>query len=140
MTLANAFIGKLKKPTNDDLTKALGPAKSLWDQLLDELADQFDLVDQEWNSYSPKYGWSLRLKRKKRNILYLCPCQGCFYVAFILGDKAVKAAHQSKLPKRVIKIIVEAKRYAEGTGVRLEVKKPKDIDVITKLTTIKLEN
>jgi hypothetical protein len=140
MTLTNAFIGKLNKPTDGDLTEALGPIKALWDQLLATLADQFNLIDQEWNSYSPKAGWALRLKRKKRNIVYLSPCQGCFFASFALGDKAIQAAHQSKLPKRVIKIIDEAKRYAEGTGVRLDIKKPKDIDIVKKLTTIKLDN
>ena len=140
MTLINAFIGKLKKPTDGDLTEALGPVKALWDQLLSELADQFKLVEQEWNSYSPKAGWAMRLKRKKRNIVYLSPCQGCFLVSFVLGDKAIQVARQSKLPKQVIKIIDEAKRYAEGTGIRLEMKKPKDIDVIKKLTAIKLDN
>jgi hypothetical protein len=140
MTPTNAFIGKLKKPTSADLTKALGPAKSLWDQLLAELADQFDLVDQEWNSYSPKYGWSLRLKRKKRNILYLVPSPTSFYVAFILGDKAIKAARESNLPKRVIKLIDTAKKYPEGTLIRLDIKKPKDIDVVAKLTAVKLDN
>jgi hypothetical protein len=140
MTLTTAFIGKLKKPTRADLTKALGPTKSLWDQLLAELADQFDLTDQEWISYSPKYGWSLRLKRKKRNILYLAPYPTSIYVAFILGDKAVKAACHSKLPKRVIKIIDAAKKYPEGTMIRLELKKHKDIDIVKKLTAIKLDN
>jgi hypothetical protein len=140
MTHTNAFIGRLKKSTDDDLAEALGSAKKLWDQLLDELADECNLNVQEWNSYSPKAGWSLRLKLKKRNIVYIVPCKGSFYVAFALGDKAVQAARQSKLPKRVIKIIDEAKRYAEGTGVRLEVKKPKDIDIVKKITAIKLEN
>jgi len=138
--LPNAFIDKPKKPTDNDLTEALGSAKKLWDQLLDELADQYNLVVQEWNSYSRKAGWSLRLKLKKRNIVYLSPCKGCFFVSFALGDKAVQAARQSKFPKRVIKIIDEAKRYAEGTGVRLDVKKPKDIDIVKKLTAIKLNN
>lgn len=138
--LPNAFIDKPKKPTDNDLIEALDSAKKLWDQLLDELADEYNIVDQEWNSYSHKAGWSLRLKLKKRNIVYLSPCKDCFFVSFALGDKAVQAVRQSKLPKRVIKIIDEAKRYAEGTGVRLEVKKPKDIDIVKRLTAIKLDN
>jgi hypothetical protein len=138
--LSNAFIGKPKKPTDSELAEALGSAKSLWDQLLTQLADQYNLVIYEWNSYSPKAGWSLRLKLKKRNIVYLLPCSGCFFVAFVLGDKAIKAAHQSKLPQRVIKIINGATRYSEGTGFRFEIKKPKDLDIVAKLTAIKLDN
>ena len=136
--LPNAFIGKPKKPTAAELTAALGPARALWDQLLARLADEHNLTVQEWNSYSRKAGWSLRLKRKDRNILYLTPCQGCFFVSFALGDKAVEAARQSRLPPSVIKTINEAKRYAEGTGVRLEIKKPKDIGMVEQLAAIKL--
>ena len=47
-----------------------------------------------------KSGWSLRLKVKKRNIVYLAPCNGCFRVAFIFGDRAVAAARQSDLSEK----------------------------------------
>jgi hypothetical protein len=136
--LPNAFIDKPKKPTAAELTAALGPAKALWDQLLTGLADERNLTVQEWNSYSRKAGWSLRLKLKDRNILYLTPCRGSFFVSFALGDKAVEAARQSGLPPSVIKTINEAKRYAEGTGVRLEMKKPKDVETMKQLAAIKL--
>ncbi len=138
--LPNAFIGQAKKPTEDELSEALGGAKGLWDQLVAELAVEYGADIQEWNSYSPKAGWSLRLKHKKRNIVYLSPCRGSFRVALILGDKAVKAARQSGLPQRVIRIIKEAPRYPEGTGVRMDVKGPKDIAIVKKLANIKLEN
>jgi hypothetical protein len=120
------------------LGAALGSAKALWDQLLAGLAGEYDLTVQEWNSYSLKAGWALRLKCKGRNIVYLSPCQGCFRVMFILGDKAVAAARQSDLSPRVIKIINAAPRYPEGTGVRLEIKKAKDIETVTRLAGIKL--
>jgi hypothetical protein len=136
----NAFINQLKEPAEDELTAALGPAKPLWDRLVHNLADEFDVHIQEWKSYSPKYGWSLRLKHKKRNIVYLVPYRHCFGVMFILGDRAVKVAVQSRLPQRVLKIINEAPRYPEGTGVRLEVKTARDIAAVKKLAGIKLEN
>jgi hypothetical protein len=138
--LPNAFIGKLKKPTERELAEALGPSKELWDKLSNDLAQEHEVAVREWNSYSPKAGWSLRLKRKDRTIVYLSPCQGGFFVGFVLGDKAVKAARQSDLPKQVINIISEAKRYAEGTAVRMDVKNQKDIDVAKKLAAIKLAN
>jgi hypothetical protein len=136
----NAFIGKAKKPTDAELATALGPAKAIWDQLLADLADECGIVDQEWNSYSPKAGWSLRLKHEQRNIVYLSPRQGCFLASFALGDKAMQAARQCKFSPTVIKIINEAKKYAEGTGVRLQVKAPKDIESVKKLAAIKLAN
>jgi hypothetical protein len=136
----NAFINKPKQPTNAELAAALGPAKAAWNQLLADLAHEFGVNVHEWNSYSLKAGWSLRVKRKERTIVWLAPCPGCFRVAFILGDKAVLAAQAAKLPKHILKIISEAKRYAEGTGVRLEVKSSKDIAMLKKLAAIKLAN
>jgi hypothetical protein len=82
----------------------------------------------------------MRLKLKKRNILYMAPCRGCFRVAFILGDKAVKAARQIKLPQRILKAIDDAPRYPEGTGVRLIVKRMSDLPAILKLAEVKLAN
>src|ERR1017187_2008853 len=136
----NAFINKPKQPTNAELAAALGPAKATWDQLLTDLAQEFGANVQEWNSYSIKAGWSLRVKRKERTIVWLAPCPGSFRVAFILGDKAVLAAQKAKLPEHTLKIINEAKKYAEGTGVRLEVKSPRDLGALKKLAAIKLAN
>ena len=132
----NAFIGRTKPPTDEELSTELGAARALWDELLTELA----LPIQEWNSYSPKAGWSLKLKLKKRTILYLAPCHGSFRVAFILGAKAVEAARQSKLSKALLKIIDEAPRYPEGTGVRLEIAAHKDLAAVKKLAEVKLAN
>ena len=66
-----------------------------------------------------KYGWSLRLKQKSRNIVYLGPGEGCFMVSFVLSDKALKAAKVSHLPKAVADALDAAPRYPEGNGLRL---------------------
>jgi Protein of unknown function (DUF3788) len=136
----NAFVGKSERPSADELAAALGPAKALWDELVGDLVRENQIDVQEWSSYSPKVGWSLRLKHKERNIVYLIPWQGAFQVALVLGDKAVKVAQQSSLPAQVRKLIAESRRYAEGTGVRIGVRGPEDIAVIKQLARIKLEN
>ncbi len=138
--LANAFIDKLDEPTDAELMAALGPAKALWDQLQADLANKLKVNVREWKSYSRKAGWALRLKRGKRAIVYLSPSHCCFTAAFALGDKAVQAARESGLPARVIKIINEARRYVEGTAVRIDVKQPKDVAIVKRLAAIKLEH
>jgi hypothetical protein len=139
MDLVNAFAGKAKKPTEADLRAELGAHKALWDELVSGLAREYKLA-VEWNSYSKKAGWSLRLKRGERNIVYLAPFRGCFRASFALGDKAVAAARESGLPKRVVKIIGEAKKYAEGTAVRVDVNGPEDVAVVKTLAAIKLDH
>ena len=136
----NAFIGKINKPTKDEWIAALGPGRAIWDQLIADFSADYGVDIQEWNSHSPKAGWSLRLKHKERTIAYLSPCQGCFRIAFVLGDKAVAAARQSNLPARIIKIIDESRRYAEGTGIRLTINKIPDIAIARNLAAIKLAN
>lgn len=138
--LPNAFIGKPEKPTDEELAAELGPSKTLWDQLRAGLAGEYNVDVEEWSSYSRKAGWSLRLKRDKRTILYLSPSHGCFMASFALGGKALEAALQSKLPAEVVRIIKQAPRYVEGTGVRIDVKGPKDIAAVKKLAAAKLEN
>ena len=139
MDTPNAFIGKTAPPTQNEIDAALGATADVWNQLLHWFAEQ-GVADQEWKSSSPKYGWSLRLKLKKRTIVYLAPCEGCFRVAFVLGDRAVAAARQSDLSKTTLKLLDDAPRYAEGTGVRLIVKATKDLASVRKLAAIKLAN
>ena len=139
MNLTNAFIGKPKKPTESELAMELGTSKALWDELVADLAKEHKLA-REWNCYSKKAGWSLRLKRGERNIVYLSPLRGGFRASFALGDKAVQAARQCGLPQRAIKIINDAKRYAEGTAVRIDVNGPEDIPIVWKLAVIKLDH
>jgi hypothetical protein len=138
--LANAFIGKTKKPTDAELNEALGRARARWDRLLDDLAKEHSLTTTEWNSYSPKYGWALRLKQAKRNIVYLCPARGGFTAGFALGGKAIEAARRSGLPQSALDIIDGAKKYPEGTAVYIEVKSAADIQVVSKLVAAKLAN
>ena len=123
-----------------DLAEALGPLKPVWDALLADLAAKHGVTVQEWTSYSVKAGWSLRLKRGKRTIVWMAPCDGCFRVAFILGDKAVLAARQCGLSAGALRALDEAERYPEGTGVRLLIKGPKDVPTVKKLAVVKLEN
>jgi hypothetical protein len=139
MDTPNAFIGRAEQPSTEEISAALGPTDGLWKELVAWLAEQ-GVAGQEWRSYSSKAGWSLRLKIKKRNIIYLSPCSGCFRVALIFGDKAVAAARQSSLSKSTLKLIDAAPRYPEGTGIRLTVKGTKDLAAIRKLALIKLAN
>ena len=133
----NAFIGKTKPPTDAELAAALGAAKALWDKLVAEMTAEHGL-NTEWKSYSIKMGWGMRLKRKERNIVHFGPRRGGFQVALIFGDKAMAAVREAKWPQRFQKILQDAPRYPEGTGVRLEIKSARDIQMVARLAEIKL--
>ena len=140
MLSENAFIGKLTQPTPKELAGKLGSAKDLWNHVVSDVTSECGITDKEWNCYSPKAGWSLRLKQKKRNIVYLSPCDKSFRVAFILGEKAMRVAKNTEFSAKYVKLITEAVRYPEGSAIRLEVTNSEDVAFVKQLAKIKVEN
>lgn len=138
LTPENAFCGRPGPPTARELAGALGHARSTWEQLLSELAGELNLTTCEWGSSSPRLGWSLRVKKDDRIILYLAPLPGSFRVSCALRDDAVQAVLSSGLPAPMVKLICSAKKYAEGTAVRIDVLKPGDLETVKKLARAKL--
>lgn len=135
----NAFIGQATPPTAPALAEVLGPAATVWEQVL-AVAREFGADTNEWKSYSVKTGWALRVKRKQRTMVWLAPSRGCFTVLFILGAAAIQAARESGLSLRVRKLLDNAPKYPEGTGLRMVVKTARDLSVLRRLTEIKAAN
>jgi hypothetical protein len=136
----SVFDDKAKQPRPGDLKRVLGRTGAHWDNLIAHLAAEYPPLDEIWGFAGAKWGWSLRLKQKKRTILYMTPCKGFFLAGFALGEKAVKAAHQISLPDSILKTIDEAKKYAEGRGVRIEIKNQTTLEATKKLAAIKMAN
>jgi len=136
----NAFAGHSKQPTEKELASVLGPALDHWVSLIADLKRDLKTDIAEWHSSSIKLGWSLRLQIKKRNVVYLGPRQGWFMAAFALGDKAVAKTRTAPLPQKIHKHIGDARKYAEGTAVRIEVKTREDAEAVRTLARIKAEN
>jgi len=136
----NVFAGQSVAPTGKELAAVLGSNLVLWTRLVSDLRQELKLDGEDWHSSGLKYGWSCRLQRKKRNIVYLGPRVGRFVAAFALGDKALAVARQSGLPARVLNMLADAKRYAEGTAVRIEVSSPEDLEIVKALARVKVEN
>lgn len=137
----NAFLGQATPPSRSELAGALGPSALLWDAIVNRITKDEAITAQEWKTSSvDKYGWTLRLVHDKRNIVYLSPCDGCFRVSMVLGDRAMKAVRENSFPPAVEKILVAAPHYPEGTGIRLLVKGPADLPSVLKLAHIKAAN
>jgi hypothetical protein len=136
----SVFDDKSKQPRARDLERTLGLATACWDNLIAHIAGEYAPMEETWNYSGPNWGWSLQLKQKKRTVLYMTPCRGFFLVGFVLGEKAVKASHDTRLPDPILTVIDEAKKYAEGRAVRIEVRNKKDLEITKQLAAIKMAN
>ena len=139
MEYCNAFIGKATAPTHAEVAEVLGSKVKLWDELIAWMSGKEGVSDQEWKGVVvKKYGWSLRLKKKGRNVIYLSPGRDCFMASFVLNDAALGRAKETHLPKSVRDALESAPRYPEGNGLRLLVKRERDVSAIRKIAEIKI--
>ena len=136
----NIFIEKGLIPTDQDLIENLGTTYALWHQIQEIVLDQYPKGLKEWNYPGKKYGYSYRIKDKKRAILYFLPRKNYFEVAFVYGQKATDLIMESDISLEIKNKLIKARKYAEGRGIRIEVKNDLNITDIKKLVEIKLAN
>ena len=86
------------------------------------------------------YGWSFRMKSKKRNIIYFLPKDDFFKVTFVFGQRAFDKVLESDVNKLIKKELKEARIYGEGRGIRIAVNDNQILGDIKTLVRIKLEN
>lgn len=135
----SAFCDKTHQPTDQEVSTVLGDAYAVWNQLIERISEKFPPITVEWGCSSAKTGWGLRLKQEKRGIMYMVPCKGYFLASFALGEKAVKLAKESGLPPPVLATIDAAPKYAEGRGVRLQIRHPEDLTWVLKIADAKMQ-
>ncbi|HSL22024.1 MAG TPA: DUF3788 domain-containing protein [Vicinamibacterales bacterium] len=136
----SAFGDKSVPPAEPALRKTLGRTAALWMDLKRDLAAAHGPLVEEWNFAGNAYGWSLRLKQKKRAIVYMTPCDGYFLASLALGEKACAAARDQGLPAPLLAIIDAAPKYAEGRGIRIPVRSRNDLRKVKDLAAVKVAN
>ena len=125
-------------PSPTEVDDSLGPSARLWTRLVTSVEKVHAPIEQAWSFSGPKYGWSLRLKRKDRIVLYLIPKLGHFLVGVVLGEKAVLAAREVDLPATVLEAIENARPYAEGRGIRVPVRDAEGVRAAMTLAALKM--
>jgi hypothetical protein len=134
----SAFDDKSKPPQETELAAMLGSTWDLWEELRRSIGTRFVPLSEDWGFSSKSTGWGLRLKRDPRTVLYMTPCKGYFLASFALGEKAVAVARASDLPTWVLEAIETAPRYAEGRGVRFEIRSSEAVRCMEQLAVIKM--
>ena len=133
------FNDRSIKPDDDALKKAIGKSIKNWKLLHKYVHMKCSEASDEWNYPGTKYGWSFRIKVKKRAIVYLLPREKYFKAALVFGQKATDEVIISKVNEGIKEELSKAKPYAEGRGIRIDVDDKNIKDIFT-LIDIKLSN
>jgi len=134
------FIDKSTKPNSNTLAEVLGETINLWNEIKKYISDEYGEFIEEWKYYSKNSGWILKLLRKRRNLFFFIPYKDFFRIAFVFGDRAVSEVDKSDLPNDIKKSLLNARKYAEGRGIQLDIKTSEDIENVKKLLEIKIKN
>ncbi|UOU96794.1 DUF3788 domain-containing protein [Chryseobacterium daecheongense] len=138
--MTSLFTDKSLQPTQADLEKALGKNYINWEELFYFTLNTFPESTFGWHYSGQKFGWSFRISDKKRVLLYLLPRDRFFKAAFVFGDRAVEEITSSNVAELIKLELINAKKYAEGRGIRIEVKDISLIEDLKKLIVIKIKN
>ena len=135
------FTDKESPPEEYELSHALGEAITIWKDIVGYVRETYSPVREEWKFYGKKHGWQLKVLLKKRNLFFLVPLEGYFRMGLVFGDRAVEKIKDSGIHPDMIKTITEAKKYAEGRGLPVDIKSDFDgLEDIKTLIRIKVEN
>lgn len=135
----SVFIDKESIPTEKELQEILGDTYSIWTTIRSEALKLENFEKEGWHFSGQKHGWNYRISDKKRVLIYLLPRKGYFKVAFVFGEKAVEKIKESAINPKIIEELLAAKKYAEGRGIRIDVKEKRVLKDILKLLEIKVE-
>jgi hypothetical protein len=136
--MKSIFTDKDKLPNDNDLKESLGDTYQLWQLIKDYVILKYPKGLEEWSF--TKYGWSFRIKDKKRAIIYLLPRDRFFKAAFVFGQKATDIIMKSQIANSIKTELDSAKVYAEGRGIRIYVADKMIINDIKELIDIKIGN
>lgn len=134
----SVFTDKKFTPSETSLREALGETYHLWEVISKYVHMQYPKAMDQWSHSGEKYGWNFRIKDKKRAILYLLPREGYFKTAFVFGEKATNAVMQSNVSEEIKTELSMARPYAEGRGIRIDVKNKEIVENIKLLIDIKI--
>jgi hypothetical protein len=137
--MKSIFTDKSSKPETKDLKKALGKTFEIWEKLEKFTKELEPAAKSEWNFSGEKFGWSYRIKDKKRVLIYLLPRDQFFKIAFVFGPKATDRIMESDVNELIKSELMAAKQYAEGRGIRIDIKEHPDLVSIETLIRIKVK-
>ncbi|ROI00453.1 DUF3788 family protein [Chryseobacterium daecheongense] len=138
--MTSIFTDKTAKPSEDDLKIALGEKYKFWNELFSFTLEKFPEASFDWHFSGQKFGWGFRISDKKRVLVYLLPRDQFFKVGLVFGEKAFEEVCNSSISETLITELKNTKKYAEGRGIRIDIRNDSFISDLKKLIEIKIKH
>lgn len=138
--MSSILIDKSLTPDDRTLSGVLGASFNRWTEIKNSITERHGPTREEWKYYGARSGWVLKLLLKKRNLFFVIPGEKHFTLGFVFGDRAVKTIENSSLPASMIREVKDARRYAEGRGLRIDVRNRTTVNHVLKLVDIKVHS
>ena len=132
------FTDLTKTPATKDLKIAIGDLFSTWMEIRDYTFEKYPAAIEEWFVSVKKFGWSYRIKDKKRAIVYFSPKAEMFIVSMVFGQKATDQILASDISNSIKTDLMNSKVYMEGRVLRIDVIDNLPVADIKKLIEIKI--
>jgi len=136
----NVFLEKGTVPDDKLIKDNLGDSFSYFKEIRVLVKNLVSETNEEWKYYGKKNGWLLKTLYKGRNLFFIRVCYESFEIIFVFGDKAVEMITNENISQKIKGKLKNARRYAEGKRLRIQVKDERYILDIESLIKIKRDN
>jgi len=136
----NQFKEKNTVPDEKSIVETLKSNYIYLEEIRSFIADSIGETKEEWKYYGAKYGWNLKNFYKKRNLYFIGIYDGYFKISFVFGERAFNAIMEADIATQLKKDLSEARKYAEGRGLSIDVHDKTYLDDLKKLIQIKIKN
>jgi len=134
------FFEKETMPDEDMIKNALASNYAHVQAIRRFITEEIGETNEEWKFYGKKLGWTLKKFYKKRNLFFIGIYKGYFKISFVFGERAAQNVYDSGISAILKKELSEARKYAEGRGISIDVDNDGYLDDIKELIRIKVRN
>jgi hypothetical protein len=127
----------VQPPSETELEGTLGSVLPLWTELNRSAEMTYAPLTKLWKPSKAEFGRMCLLQHRKRTLLYLTPDRDKVWIAIVLGERAHQLALSSSLPDGIKQLLLEARPYAEGRGIRFPISSLNEVSMVAKLLEIK---
>jgi len=140
MNEEKVFFTKEVMPDEEMIKETLGSNYMHLQAIRQFITEEIGDTIEEWKFYGKKLGWTLKKFYKKRNLFFIGIYRGYFKISFVFGERAAENVFNSGISAALKKELSEARKYAEGRGISINVENDGYLDDIKELIRIKVRN